>query len=1029
MMANASPQPRPLRAQMGALLLFALVMASCLAVLFDRTWRHGEVFSPADAIFTTYPWSYDTSRPLASNLSRTDEAYYHQPLMTTHWERLRRGDFPEWDPTALSGTPAFFQGLDTGRAFNPLSLPFYLFSPEVAVTVYAPLRLFLAAVGMWLYLRHRRLSRTAAAAGALSFGLNGAFITWLSAPMPTVALWLPWILLAIDRCVERRAPRDVALVALAIGCMLLGAYLPTTIVVLATCGVYGVVCSVDACRASAIGDRPSPTPVLSCVEPGPCRPALQDRRAGAEAPAYTCSTQVRSVPSGTPSEGGAAASPRADAHAAGGTATSDTRVWPRLAALGAGVAGGFLLAAVGLVPMLTTLRDSPAAARSVAASTQPWHNFATYALPDFWGTPLAHNWWYQGAGNYPEFVTYLGIATLALAGAGLVAACVARDARTLALASVALVGACAMYGVAPASWLGIVPGFRQMNPYRWNVVLACAAAVLAAGGIDALRGRQAPGTTSGTTSAGRVASPWSALAGVLAVLAILAATSGVIVWLRLDDIRRMALQAFERAQIVRFALIGVATLALCAFLAWTATRRNAGGGHAAGRPFATTARVLTLALAALVAIDLLHFGRGFNPTLPRDRYYPTTPGLEQARALAGGGRIAPVAPPAQFAHGHTWSMFGLDVVSGFDFFGDPHYQRLLDRISTRDPRPARWDFVGLEHGDTRLLGLLNATVIVTPPQCSATVGAGYAPVGELTDGRRVSQEFELDVAGLRAIDVLTATYGRVNAGTVTLTLRAPGTGEIVAAREVQAAEVPETAWLRLEFPPQPRRGGRWRLDIEARGARPGEGIAVWATAAPVTEGLPMTIDGAGDPRAVWYRAFAADPERVPGATLLWSGDLNLYRNDSALPRAWFVSTTDVLDTERHLDELAKPSFDLRTRALLAAPLPARATRTGRVVSIDATLADERRFEVEAPDGGVLVVSERFAAGWSAETDGRTTQLVRADSVLLAVSVPPGVRSVRLTFHSRTLGPSVLLSFVTLAGIALALWKGGRAPHL
>ena len=975
-MAAAAPSRRAT----AGLAVFVIALLACLAALFDRTWRFGEVFSPADAVFTAYPWAYDTARPIPSNLTRTDEAYFHQPLMETHWARLRRGDFPEWDPTVLSGTPAFFQGLNTGMAFNPLSLPFYLFPADVAVTIYAPLRLLVAGLGMWLYLRHRRASRAAAAAGAFAFAFNGAFIVWLSAPMPTVALWLPWILLAIDHAAARPGWRTAAWLALPVGCMLLGAYLPTSLVVFAAIGAYGIA----ACASRAM--RPS-------------------------------SGSLPVSPGGGP-HGSTAAAPRVALRSA--------------LALGLGVVGGLLLAAVGLVPMLSTLRGSPAAARSVSASTLPWHNLATLALPDFWGTPLAQNWWFAGAGNYPEFVTYLGVATMMLAAGGLVAAARARDARSLSLAVVALLGGLAMYGVPPATWLGLLPGFRQMNPYRWNVAIACATAVLAARGVDALRARE-------WSPDARASSPWWALGAMALLGGALAAIAGVVLWLRLDDIRRLALQSFERRQIVIFAATAGATLAVGAWLAWRSARvrrdtHASAAGTGAARtgvpgdtPIAATSWTSTLpacALAAIVAADLLRFAHGFNTTLPRDRYYPEVAGIAQARAAAAGGRVAPVARGAEFVQGHVWSLFGIDVVTGFDFFGDARYQRFMDQVAGRPGQGARWDYVGLEAADLRLLGLLNVTAVVTPPLCGETAGVGYSTVGELTDGRRVSQAFEIGVEGFRAIDVLTATYRRANRGTVTLTLRGPG-GGIVATKTVMATDVPETAWLRLEFPPQPHRPGAWRLDLEAHGASEGHAVTLWATAEPVAGTAALTIDGAPDPRALWYRAFAADPARVPGGTLVWSGDLNVYRNDSALPRAFFVSRADVVPIEAHLAQIAASSFDLRQQALLARPLGIAPTAAARVRSIDASRPDERRVEVEAPEGGVLVFAERHASGWSADVDGVSTPVVPADHLLLAIGVPAHARTVRLVYDTPGSTVAVCLSSLALAGIALALSLCGR----
>jgi hypothetical protein len=158
----------------------------------------------------------------------------------------------------------------------------------------------------------------------------------------------------------------------------------------------------------------------------------------------------------------------------------------------------------------------------------------------------------------------------------------------------------------------------------------------------------------------------------------------------------------------------------------------------------------------------------------------------------------------------------------------------------------------------------------------------------------------------------------------------------------------------------------------------------------------------------------------------YTGDLNIHRNPHALPRAWFVGATEVTPAERHLDRLADTAFDLEARGLLAGPLPVAASPTARVTGIDSAAPDRRAIAVEAPQGGVLLVSERFAAGWQARDQaGTVLPVVRADSVLLAVGVPAGTTRIDLTYASPTLLPSMAVSLLALAGIGLAALAGAR----
>lgn len=937
--AEALPSRRTTRA---AAWLMAVAVLLTLGVLFERSWRHGEVFSPADAIFAFFPWAYDLERPTPSNLTRTDEAFFHQPLMMTHWSRLRAGEFPEWDPHVLAGTPAFLQGLDTGRAFSPLSLPFYLAPPDIAVTIYAPLRLACAAWFMWLFLRRRTHSALASAGGALAFAVNGAFIAWLSAPMPTVALFLPLIFLAIDRVIDEEGARPAALLALALGLSFLGAYLPTSIAVSSAAAAYAL--------------------VALLASPG--------------------STGLRLRTTG--------------------------------ALIGAGAAG-LALAAVALVPMLTNLVASAAAGRSMRHATLPWTNLATFAAPDFWGSPLTQTWWYPATGNYPEFVTYLGIAALALAGAGLAAALRGRDVRALTLAALGLFSLGVMYGWPPFTWLTVLPGYRQMNPFRWNVVLACAVAVLVAVGLDALRGKRQirHATSTGSPANGRadLSTRWWAFGGAVLVLFLLGGVTAAATWQHLDDIRRLNLQPLEKTQLIRFAAIAAVTLGLCGAVIVLRSR--------------AASRAASVALLALLAADLVQWGYGFNPTIPRTRLYPVTDGIVRLQAATADGRAAPVDPDLHLVPGHIWSVFGIDVVTGYDFFGDGDYQRFIDRVAGTN-LPTRWDHVTLGAPgdlDLRLLGLLNVTTLVTAPVGTVGRGPGYSTVGELTSGRRVEQRFAAE-GGLRGADVLVGLYDRENTGTLTISLARAEANEVIAERTYRAADLRDNAWMRLECPPQP--AGTWVVRVSADGAEEGHAATVWTTGgAGASPADGLTIDGVPDERALIFRTFTTGAGRLPGAPLAYSGDLNIYRNPQALPRAWFVSTATPAPAGEHLDRVADPSIDLATTAVVAEALPQAPTATARVRAIDISQPDVRSFDVDAPDGGVLVVSERFASGWRAEADGRPLAVTRANSVLLAVGVPAATRQVRLVYRSPTLRPALAVSALTLSGISLALFVTAR----
>ena len=74
------------------------------------------------------------------------------------------------------------------------------------------------------------------------------------------------------------------------------------------------------------------------------------------------------------------------------------------------------------------------------------------------------------------------------------------------------------------------------------------------------------------------------------------------------------------------------------------------------------------------AIDLLWFGMGYNPAIPRDRYYPATPAVEWLekdhsifRILGGGTTLVP----------NTAEVYGLSDARGCDFMSVRRYEELI----------------------------------------------------------------------------------------------------------------------------------------------------------------------------------------------------------------------------------------------------------------------------------------------------------------------------------------------------------------
>jgi len=179
----------------------------------------------------------------------------------------------------------------------------------------------------------------------------------------------------------------------------------------------------------------------------------------------------------------------------------------------------------------------------------------------------------------------------------------------------------------------------------------------------------------------------------------------------------------------------------------------------------------------------------------------------------------------------------------------------------------------------------------------------------------------------------------------------------------------------------------------------------------------------------WNRSaanLAARPDRFREIAGL--GSTRIFENRRALPPAFVVPLSGAAieaDDERALATLRDPGFDPERDVLLAEPLP----RYDAAVRPPVELAEERvptlrttresvEIDVVSRAGGVLVISQTFDRGWSAELDGKPLELRRADLALTAAVVPPGRHRVALRYRAPGLRVGASVSLLALATCCL-----------
>jgi hypothetical protein len=153
----------------------------------------------------------------------------------------------------------------------------------------------------------------------------------------------------------------------------------------------------------------------------------------------------------------------------------------------------------------------------------------------------------------------------------------------------------------------------------------------------------------------------------------------------------------------------------------------------------------------------------------------------------------------------------------------------------------------------------------------------------------------------------------------------------------------------------------------------------------------------------------------------------VFRNTTALPRAFVVTGVIESSLEDAVLMLRRPEFDLSSSATVehddATPFPAaRVTRVSDLhwaANFVEYSANHVAVNAESDRAGLLVLSEAWYPGWEARMDGKTVPIYIADAAFRGVFLPAGRHRIEMDFRPHILRWSLaisILSVVILCGL-------------
>jgi len=137
---------------------------------------------------------------------------------------------------------------------------------------------------------------------------------------------------------------------------------------------------------------------------------------------------------------------------------------------------------------------------------------------------------------------------------------------------------------------------------------------------------------------------------------------------------------------------------------------------------------------------------------------------------------------------------------------------------------------------------------------------------------------------------------------------------------------------------------------------------------------------------------------------VFSGELDIYENSDALPRAFYAKKIEVINNKGEvLKRLADPKFDYKNTIVLEEefePLSSASEKpagTAEVIVKDHGEGDIGII-ITIPDSGFIFVNDIFVPGWRAKVDGEDAKLYRADYLFMAIPVEAGKHVIELVYQ-------------------------------
>jgi hypothetical protein len=149
-------------------------------------------------------------------------------------------------------------------------------------------------------------------------------------------------------------------------------------------------------------------------------------------------------------------------------------------------------------------------------------------------------------------------------------------------------------------------------------------------------------------------------------------------------------------------------------------------------------------------------------------------------------------------------------------------------------------------------------------------------------------------------------------------------------------------------------------------------------------------------------------------SLIWQdAPWQIYQNNQVVSRAFFTSTYVVATSQKALDTLFSPKFDMRREIVLEKNGPYTSQDGEGQVHILSYTPNEVTLKVRSTNNGYVFLSDVYTSNWHAKVDGKSVPVLRADYAFRAVPVARGTHTVIFSYQDNAFMKGLVVSGISV----------------